>query len=284
MHKTTWHNDAPLGSLSNVAFYLLMSKAHEQGVKVILSGQGADEMLCGYKKYLGFYIKHLIKGKRYFKAFQVILGFARNGTVLKQFGWAEAKRYLSGTSISKDSILSGKTKAAFTKAPLGAIGSTMADRQWQDYRQYSVPYLTHYEDRMSMAFGREIRLPFLDYRLVEYLLNAPIELKLNRGWTKYLLRVSYQALLPKGITWRKDKQGFTNPQEAWLKNELKPVVESYFSASAMLFEHDLVDRQRLLEKYQDFCAGRGSVWYREIFNPLGLEVWLREFKDHIRVN
>lgn len=284
MHKTTWHNDAPLGSLSNVAFYLLMSKAHEKGVKVILSGQGADEILCGYKKYLGFYIKHLIKDKRYFKALRVIFGFARNGTVLNQFGWAEAKRYLDKASVTKGSILSEKSKAAFTKAPLGAIGASMGDRQWLDYRKYSVPYLTHYEDRMSMAFGREIRLPFLDYRLVEYMLNAPVELKLAKGWTKYLMRVAYQAVLPKGITWRKDKQGFTNPQEAWLKNELKPVVESYFSPSAMLFEHDLVDRKRLLDKYQDFCEGRGNVWYREVFNPLGLEVWLREFKDYIRAN
>ncbi len=284
MHKTTWHNDAPLGSLSNVAFYLLMSKADELGVKVILSGQGADELLCGYKKYLGFYIKHLINDKCYFKALRVVLEFCRNGTVLNQFGWAEAKRYLGGRSVSKGSVLSLKTKAALTKAPLGAIGRTLADRQWQDYRRYSVPYLTHYEDRMSMAFGREIRLPFLDYRLVEYLLNAPIELKLNKGWTKYLLRVAYEALLPRGVIWRKDKQGFTNPQESWLRNELKPVVESYFSPSSMIFEHDLVDRQRLLKKYENFCARRGHVWYREVFNPLGLEVWLREFKDYIRAS
>ena len=158
----------------------------------------------------------------------------------------------------------------------------MGDRQWLDYKKYSVPYLTHYEDRMSMAFGREIRLPFLDYRLVEFMLNAPIELKLARGWTKYLLRVAYEEFLPKAITWRKDKQGFTSPQEEWLKKDLKFVVESYFEDSALLFKFDLVDRNKLLRKYRDYCDGRGNVWYREIFNPLGLEVWLREFKDYIR--
>lgn len=284
MHKTTWQNDAPLGSLSNVAFYLLMSKAHELGVKVILSGQGADEILCGYKKYLAFYVKHLIKDKRYFKAMRVLFDFARTGTVLNQFGLAEAKRYLGGASVSKGSILSRKLVDVFEKAPVGAIGKSMGDRQWLDYKKYSVPYLTHYEDRMSMAFGREIRLPFLDYRLVEYMLNAPVELKLAKGWTKYLLRVAYEQFLPKAITWRRDKQGFTNPQEEWLKKDLKPVVESYFGPSALLFKFDLVDRARLLDKYRDYCEGRGNVWYREVFNPLGLEVWLREFKDYIRVS
>lgn len=284
MHKTTWQNDAPLGSLSNVAFYLLMSKAQELGVKVILSGQGADEILCGYKKYLAFYVKHLIKGKRYLKAMWVLFQFARTGTVLNQFGLAEAKRYLGGATVSKGSILSRKLVQAFEKAPVQAIGTSMGDRQWLDYKKYSVPYLTHYEDRMSMAFGREIRLPFLDYRLVEYMLNAPMELKLAKGWTKYLLRVAYEEFLPRAITWRKDKQGFTNPQEEWLKKDLKSVVESYFEPSALLFEYDLVDRARLLSKYKDYCEGRGNVWYREVFNPLGLEVWLREFKDYIRVN
>jgi len=283
MHKTTWQNDAPLGSLSNVAFYLLMAKAHELDVKVILSGQGADEILCGYKKYLAFYLKHLIRDRRYFKAMRVLFDFARTGTVLNQFGLAEAKRYFGGASVSKGSILSPKLIDAFEKAPVASIGSSMADRQWMDYKSYSVPYLTHYEDRMSMAFGREIRLPFLDYRLVEYMLNAPIELKLFKGWTKYLLRVAYKELLPQEITWRKDKQGFTNPQEEWLRKELKPQVESYFGSSSLIFQYDLVDRKRLLDKYRGYCQGRGNIWYREIFNPLGLEVWLREFKDYIRV-
>jgi asparagine synthase (glutamine-hydrolysing) len=282
MHKATWHNDAPLGSLSNVAFYLLMSQASKLGVKVILSGQGADEILCGYKKYLGFYIKHLVKDKKYLTAVKVLFSFACNGTVLNQFGFAEAKRYLEGKGVSSSTILSKKVISHFKKAPIAAIGKTLEDRQWLDYKKYSVPYLTHYEDRMSMAFGREIRLPFLDYRLVEFMLNAPAKLKLFKGWTKYLLRSAYQELLPKSIIWRKDKQGFTSPQDEWLKHELKPVVESYFSSSALIYKYDLIEKEKLAEKYKAFCEGERNVWYREIFNPLGLEVWLREFEAYIQ--
>lgn len=282
MHKATWHNDAPLGSFSNVAFYLLMSKASKLDVKVILSGQGADEILCGYKKYLGFYLKHLIKQKKYFSAFKVLFGFVQNGTVISQFQFAEARRYLEKKKVSVHSVLSKKVLGKFQKAPLSEIGSSLARRQWLDYRKYSVPYLTHYEDRMSMAFGREIRLPFLDYRLVEFMLNAPIALKLFKGWTKYLMRSAYQALMPRKIVWRKDKQGFTNPQEDWLKHDLKPLIESYFSSSALIYKYDLIDQQKLVKKYEDYCNGKQGIWYREIFNPLGLEVWLREFEEYIQ--
>ncbi|MHC8321515.1 asparagine synthase (glutamine-hydrolyzing) [Pseudomonas sp. GB2N2] len=284
MHKATWYNDAPLGSLSNVAFYLLMSQANKLNVKVILSGQGADEILCGYKKYLGFYIKHLIKNKKYITAAKVLFSFARTGTILNQFGFAEAKRYLEGKGVSATSIMSDAVKKQFKKAPIGAIGKSLEERQWLDYKKYSVPYLTHYEDRMSMAFAREIRLPFLDYRLVEFMLNAPAHLKLFKGWTKYLLRSAYQEFLPKSITWRKDKQGFTSPQDEWLKRELKPAIESYFSSSALIYKYDLVDQQKLSDKYKAYCAGNRNVWYREIFNPLGLEVWLREFEAYIRAD
>lgn len=279
--KATWHNDSPLGSFSNVAFYLLMEQAHAHGVKVILSGQGADELLGGYKKFVGFYVKHLLRAKRYGAAAWTLLGFACNGTVLKQFSLAEAKRYL-GKSRSQSSVLSARTRAAFSAAPLAAIGTSFAQRQWLDYCQFSVPFLTHYEDRMSMAFGREIRLPYLDYRLVEYLLNAPDALKLHRGWTKWLMRDAFKDLLPKEIIWRKDKQGFVNPQAEWLRHQLRPQIEARFADGARIYQHDLIDATRLRARYAAYCAGKSGIWYREIFNPLALEIWLEQFEPHLR--
>jgi asparagine synthase (glutamine-hydrolysing) len=277
--RATWYNDAPLGSFSNVAFYLLMQAAHQHGVKVILSGQGADELLCGYKKFLGFYAKHLLRSKRLLKLATTLAGFALNGTVLQQFSFSEAKRYLGKSS--SDSILSAAVRAAHKPAPIGDIGCSLAERQWRDYRQYSVPFLTHYEDRMSMAFAREIRLPYLDYRLVEFLLNAPDELKLNKGWTKWLMRDAFRDALPKEIIWRKDKQGFVNPQASWLKHELKPQVEARFADGARIYRHGLIDAEKLRARYADYCAGKAGIWYREIFNPLALEIWLEQYAEHL---
>ena len=277
--KATWSNDSPLGSFSNVAFYLLMQAAHSHDVKVILSGQGADEMLCGYKKFVGFYVKHLLRQKRYVKAAITLAGFALNGTVLKQFSLAEAKRYFS--KAPRDSILTAETLKHFTRAPIGAIGSSLANRQWLDYRNFSVPYLTHYEDRMSMAFGREIRLPYLDYRLVEFLLNSPDDLKIRNGWTKWLMRSAYATILPRAIIWRKDKQGFTSPQAEWLRHELRGELEARFAAEARIYRYGLIDKTKLQQRYSYYCAGKTGIWYREIFAPLALDVWLEQFEPHI---
>lgn len=279
--KATWFNDSPLGSFSNVAFYRLMEQAREHDVKVILSGQGADELLCGYKKFVGFYLKHLLRKKRYWKAFHVLADFVLNRTIVNQFNMAEAKRYLQPEPAAT-SVLADAIREAYEPAPIAAIGSSLAARQWLDYRRFSVPYLTHYEDRMSMAFGREIRLPYLDYRLVEYLLNAPDDLKLHHGWTKWLMRDAFKGLLPKAILWRKDKQGFVNPQASWLKHELRGEVEARFADGARIYRHGLIDAERLRQRYKDYCAGKPGIWYREIFNPLALEVWLEQFEPHLR--
>src|SRR5262249_10774161 len=90
----SWFNDEPIGGFSTVAHYLLMKRARDLGITVLLSGQGADESLCGYKKYLGFYLQELIVSGRWLAAGRVLQQFVRRGTVLSQFNYDEAKRYL----------------------------------------------------------------------------------------------------------------------------------------------------------------------------------------------
>ena len=169
LRKVTWYNDSPVGSFSNIAHYLMMKEAHKLGITVILSGQGADELLCGYKKYLGFYLQWLVRNKLYFKAFKIFNDFLFNGTVISQFNLKEAKRYLPKFIVKSDIDIGGeKLKRRFSPLQLSIKpGQTVQARQAEDLERFSVPFLTHYEDRMSMAWSREIRLPFLDYRLME---------------------------------------------------------------------------------------------------------------------
>src|SRR5206468_6016260 len=94
LSEASWSNDEPIGSFSTLAHYLLMKKANELGVIVLLSGQGADESLCGYSKYLGFYLQQLITSGQWLLAGGVVADFVRRGTVLSQFRYREAKRYL----------------------------------------------------------------------------------------------------------------------------------------------------------------------------------------------
>lgn len=265
------HADGPVTSFSSLLFYKLMESARSSGITVVLTGQGADEAFCGYRKYPILEIKRLIKARKFIEATQLAAGFITNGAILPQFNLTEAKRY---TGHANRSILGPMTAKSLDLAALGLINS-LSERQWLDISCYSVPYLCHYEDRMSMAWSREVRSPFLDYRVIEMGLRMPERMKLTRGWTKYALRKAFESDLPASITWRKDKKGFVNPQDDWFKGPLQPIVRDLMSnADAHVYRTGLVDRQGYLKLLDTYCAGRGTVWFRDVFAPFALELWM----------
>jgi asparagine synthase (glutamine-hydrolysing) len=285
LEKVCWYNDEPVGSFSNAAHFLLMKRARELGITVILSGQGADEIFCGYKKFVGFYIQRLLRERRWLSAGKTMLAYLRRGTVLNQFSIDEAKRYLPRLRSAESQSVAGPALAGYRFVPIGLQdGQSIRCRQVLDLKRLSVPVLTHYEDRMSMAWGREVRTPFLDYRVVEAALALPTNFKLAHGWTKYVLRKAMEPLLPPAIAWRRDKQSFVNPQGEWLKNELRSTVEDVLSEDSLVFKLGLLSRQALralYEKYRLQPAGRGSISFKEIFQPVALEVWLRNYRRYL---
>lgn len=279
MQEAIYHNDMPIGDFSNVLHFILMRRARQLGVKVVLSGQGADELFCGYKKYLGFYAQQLNREKKYGELITMLLGFVRQGTVLRQFNMSEGKRYLF--SNTKSSIFGERLRDTSPVSIGLGDGMNLRARQLYDLQKTSVPALTHYEDRMSMANGIEIRLPFLDHRLVEFGLKVPDNFKINSGWTKFLLRKAVDNRMPASIAWRKDKQGFLNPQSSWLKKEWEGLVRDHISKDSLCVSSGLINSHAMQKKYDDFLRGRGNVWHREIFSVLSLEIWMRQNKGNI---
>lgn len=270
------HADGPVTSFSSLLFYKLMESARAAGITVVLTGQGADEAFCGYRKYPILEVKRLLRARRLGEATQLAAGFITNGTILPQFNLTEAKRY---TGASNKSILGETAARVLDLAPLGQITS-LGERQWLDVSKYSVPYLCHYEDRMSMACSREVRSPFLDYRVVDMGLRMPERLKLSRGWTKYALRKAFERDLPPSIAWRKDKKGFVNPQDYWLKGNLQSVVRDLMGCSeARVYQTGLVDQAGYLDRFDAYCTGRGNVWFRDVFAPFALELWFATAAD-----
>lgn len=270
------HSDGPISSFSSLLFYKLMESAKAVGIKVILTGQGADEVFCGYRKYPILEAKRLLKRGDLVKAFSFVSKFLLNGTLISEFNFNESKRYLG---FSKKNILGPVSLNAIDKISLSLI-EELSERQWLDISKYSVPYLCHYEDRMSMAFSREVRSPFLDYRVVEFGLRLPENLKMNNGWTKYALREAFSEQLPNEITWRKDKKGFVNPQDDWLKNILSGYVREILSdKNALVYKYGLVDRDAYLNMFDCYMRGSSSVWFREVFAPFSLEIWLLYIKS-----
>ena len=288
LEAVIYANDEPVGSFSPVAHYLLMEEAQRLGITVLLSGQGGDENLCGYFKFLIFYLQQLSKGGHWFDTLKVLSGFLQNGTVFSQFKISEAKRYLPRFAKPAEIDICGpRLQAQDFVLPTGLGDGSLADRQRIDLARLSVPALVHYEDRTSMTWSREIRLPFLDYRFVQLLLSLGPELKLRDGWTKWVFRKAMESYLPKSIVWRKDKQGFTIPQAEWLKHELRQRMENLMDGEMLSAKLGLVDRQALQRRYLLYCnqpPNHGSMSFKDVFNPIALEMWLRRFESSLCLN
>ena len=283
--EVSWFNDEPIGSFSTLAYYLLMKRAGDLGITVLLSGQGADESLCGYKKYLGFYLQELMVSGQWLAAAQVLRAFLRRGTVLSQATYREAKRYLPGwLRLSEIDVRGPALLEASKRVDVGLKGGGVIDRQVYDLEKVSVPALVHYEDRMSMALSREIRLPFLDYRFVSMLVSLPVELKLRDGWTKWIFRRAMESLLPQTIAWRKDKQHFIVPQNKWLQGELRSEVTRLLGSEWVSERLGLIDRQKFRLRYNAYLlqhAKSGRFGIKDIFAPIALELWARRFERYL---
>ncbi|HEV7621223.1 MAG TPA: asparagine synthase-related protein, partial [Flavisolibacter sp.] len=112
--------------------------------------------------------------------------------------------------------------------------------------------LLRYADRNSMAHSTEVRLPFLSHELVRYLFNLPPHLKIQKGWTKWILRKAINEQLPKEIVWRKDKTGFEPPQKKWMEN--KDVEEAIITAKKQLAQHGILDSHSINKKIKPHSA------------------------------
>jgi asparagine synthase (glutamine-hydrolysing) len=267
------HNDEPFLGLHVVAQHKMFQMIRrETDATVLLSGQGSDECFLGYHKFFFFHLISLLKQKRPLAAFRLFASSALRRTTVWQFRMREANRYLpwrQGTEGVKSFL-----RLPVALEEIGMPGS-MRERQIADIERFSIPVQAHFEDRNSMASSLEVRLPFLDYRLVDFAVNLPTDLKLTRGWTKYIVRESLPEL-PAPIRWRRDKQGFLTPERVWLSGELRPLFESSFQGSR-LGELGLVDDSAVLKYYRSFLNGDSRIWYADLTRVLVAELWAREF-------
>jgi asparagine synthase (glutamine-hydrolysing) len=269
-----YHNDEPCFGLSIVAQYVMLKRIkQETGIKVVLSGQGADECLLGYHKFFFFYVQELLNRGRVLQAASLLLASLVQRTALWQFRLGEAQRYLPFQRLRRGNPY------VLTEGELEPVhrGNGVVDRQRLDIDRYSVPLLTHFEDRNAMAHSIEMRNPFLDHRLVELALCLPVEMKLRGGWSKYVLRAALPEL-PAAIRWRRDKQGFITPEEQWLRAELRPVIEQAFTGeNSLLGGMGILDPALFLASYRQFLAGDPRVWYADISRVFVAELWARRF-------
>jgi asparagine synthase (glutamine-hydrolysing) len=230
--------DEPFGSTSIYAQWNVMGLARTQ-VKVVLDGQGGDELFGGYLAHLPFAIAQG-NTKLFFERFS-----DSRIAALRDLYLALGIRYLPEKWKAKSfSLLRRKyfrhLKEVFPQfgVPLWNVEEVVSAvvkpdlnaRLFLDMTRYTIPQLLHYEDRNGMAFSIESRVPYLDYRLVDYVMDIPAIYKIYNGWTKWIFRLAVKDLLPPNILWRKDKIGFTTPEKKWLlagDNPFKSFIEKH---------------------------------------------------------
>ncbi len=266
-----FHQDEPFNYLIVLAHYKLLKTLNDNSdIIVILNGQGGDEVLLGYLRFYFFYLKSLLKQRKIFDIIEELVSSLIKRTALLQFKLNAAKRYLPKVFLEDKNFL-------LNKIDLVEVWnfSDLREAQINEIDKYSIPYINRYEDRNSMAFSKEIRLPFLDHRLVDFLINIPTEFKLKNGWSKYILRKTMKKL-PSGIRWRNDKKGFSLPEDNWIKTELKDdIIECFRAGRSVLSQNKFISDKLFLQYYKRYLNGDSKIHFTDINRVFIAEQWVK---------
>ncbi|MFZ4427791.1 MAG: asparagine synthase (glutamine-hydrolyzing) [Saprospiraceae bacterium] len=266
-----WVQDVPIAGSSYFSQYFLMKLAKEEGVKVLLDGQGSDEYLMGYLH--GFY--RLVASKLPSPgALRILADHIR----LESYPVKEAlNRFLKSLSAwvmdeQQLMALEYRHRLPFVMEDASVpfqlehkAGNKVFNFLYHGIAHSILPNLLHYQDRNSMAFSIESRVPFLDHRLVEYAFSLPSGYKVKEGVTKYILRESLKDILPLKVYARRDKKGFVTPGETdWLRGPLRALLETSFPAGTG------VNEKKASRILQDYRKGQDAhaqlVWRLVQFN------------------
>ncbi len=237
LKRMVWVQDEPLATAGVLAQYLVFAQAKERGLKVMLDGQGADELLAGYDKFYLPYFQLLIRERD--PAF-----FLAGWNFISRHRWPWwsliGERLLktdnsNGTGVNwLDTKKWQGEKSDFTRSPDLDVRTTSINL----LTEVGLPILLHYEDRNSSAFGIESRLPFLDYRLVEFCLSMDARHKIRNGLRKEILRSAAASVLPAKIRNRYNKVAFEVPTRQWLTDHREWLIDLTLRFSAPIFnEH-----------------------------------------------
>lgn len=236
--KICYHQEEPFGSASILVQYQVYELAKKKGVTVLLDGQGADEILAGYHPYFTTFFNEIRKrsGTQFEKEFSAYQQLHEGNTInakiqkpgmkqavasnfprmVNKFARKVINMKMKNSALMADDFFAEYKSEAYNDFNFD-FGNLNSHLYFSTF-EIGLPTLLRYADRNSMAHSREVRLPFLSHELVEFVFSLPSELKIKEGWTKYLMRASFEDLLPEEITWRKDKIGFEPPQKTWMDN------------------------------------------------------------------
>ena len=288
-----WHQEEPYSTLSIFPQWYVMKLARGKGVKVLLTGQGGDEVLGGYHKYYFYLFADLIysckwaQARKEIKRYEKLKGSCPSlpAQVLKIMAshitpQAVKERLKRGVNGKPPDYINGEfarhnANTIFNHKKFGGI---LNNDLYNALKISPLPSLLHIDDRSSMAHSVESRAPLLDYRLVEYVFSLGPEYKIRDGITKYVLRRSMKGVLPEEVRMRKDKMGFATPLEKWFKTDLKEKVYDVINSKSFS-GRPYFNKEKVIEKFRNFVDGNEKNAHFTIWSLVNLELWLRKFID-----
>ena len=253
MEEILFYMDEPFRPPNLLQFMIYKTVMEQTKVKVLLNGQGSDELFGGYNvHYDTLFVQHLSNG-----SFYKSINEAR---LFKKYRQAD-KRFLNRKNLLE----------AFKNIGNKKYFNNVTSKELSDIHLRT--YLKE-EDRMSMAFGLESRLPFLDYRLVEFAFTLPPSLKINNFKNKFLVRqyASLKSSVPRSITGRRDKKGFVTPITNWQTNDLKDEFDQVFIEIKNHGLCSFINEKEVLKKYNEFRSGN-KAYTNYIWNIFSFMKW-----------
>lgn len=287
----TWHQDEPFGSTSIYAQWNVFRLAAEQQVKVMLDGQGADEQLAGYHGFFGPHLTALFRTLRWVELLKEASAMHR----LHGYSYKTAAAYLANCTLPEQiknrlRRMAGRAETAPAWLNIERLRCNAANpfqiagaAEARTVQGLSIAQLTasnlqmllHWEDRDSMGHSIESRVPFLDYRLVEFVLGLPDEFKLSGGITKRVLRVGMSGILPDAIRDRTDKLGFVTPEETWLRESAPDLFRERVNA-AVDASGGILRKAEINKMLEDMIGGKTRFSYLP-WRLISFDEWKKQF-------
>lgn len=266
--------EEPFGGPSICMQWFVMRTAREQGIPVMLDGQGGDETLLGYRRYFAAFMLDRLRADGLRRMVRELADCRRGGAQMGTMGILASMLVQGLPSVA---YLKFRLRARWMRSPPSmpehlrteaAAMRSLGGIQRFDIERSNLPALLRFEDKNSMRFAVETRLPFLDWRSVETALSLPAEAKFRQGWTKWVLRMALADRLPGVITWRRWKIGFEAPAATWMARHAKHMQEAV-EGSALIGE---LSRPGWLGRHY------GSMHAATRWRLFSVALWEREFR------
>jgi asparagine synthase (glutamine-hydrolysing) len=293
LERLMWHQEQPFTSTSIYAQWEVFELVKTSGVKVVLDGQGGDELLAGYLSYLTGLFSDFIKALQWrslitefradwqlphnainiallIAAFEILPQSMKNTVrrIMRVGGNRWIDKNFAARFEEYPPVDSGREKSGASSFTLQSYRSIMST---------SIPSYLRYEDKNSMAHSVEARVPFLDHRLVEFAFSLPWNQKIFRGTRKRILRNAMKGIIPESVRNRKDKIAFGTPEDIWFKKKLRGTALEIINSESFQ-QRPFFNAGKVKETLGGYQQGRMNI-ISDIWRCVNLELWLRLFID-----